>query len=120
MIIAESSKIDEHNFPPWNKATHEEPQNYITKNVYEDDTFRYDLAKIKNLYDCQANIERIKNCENAKIWGDTEKKNPNIFQGKSLTCSLISALITILNYENIKKIKLIENILYPQQVSIWH
>jgi len=118
MIIAESSKIDEHNFPPWNKAIHEEQKNYQAKNFFEDGTFSYDLEKIRNLYDPQASIGRIKNCENARLWGEDFRKDLSIFQGKSLTCSLISALLTILNYENIKKVKLIENIIHPQNVSI--
>ena len=116
MIIGESSRIDDHTFPPWNRAIHEDLKNYQTKNAYEDETFQYNMEKLKELYHPNLSIERIKNIPDAKIWGEITKKQPGVYQGKSLTCSLISALLTILNFENVKKVKFIENILHPQQV----
>ncbi len=119
VIIGESSRIDDHTFPPWNRAIHEDMKNYQTKGgAYEDETFQYNMDKLKELYHSNISIERIKNLPEAKIWGELTKKLPGVYQGKSLTCSLISSLLTILNFENTKKVKFIENILHPQQVPI--
>ncbi len=118
LIVSESSKVDKHSFPRWDKQAFEDIRYYHPlKNMWSDQDFCYDEKDLQQVYAQEIMIERISNQENAIIVDKSEVNRFCVSQGKVWTNSLISVLIVIKEYEKRRKGFFTENIIYPQLVG---
>ena len=111
MVFNQSNRVNNLNFPVWSKGIHEDREFYENNSeVYKDEKFQFQFNE--KFYG-----KRITQFYKAEIFKKGSKKT-QIHQGRIQSCSLISAIIGVANYEESNHVRVLSYLIFPQKVII--
>ena len=111
MILNQSNRVNNINFPVWSKIIHEDREFYLNNGIiFKDEKFKFQFSE-------KSYAKRITQFYKAEIFKKGSNKT-QIHQGKIKSCSIISAVIGVANYEESNNVRVLTYLIFPQKVKI--